>query len=142
MRFFFDNCISSNLTAAMRLLNTPHHEIEHLTERFLPDALDEDWLPALSHEHDLIIVSADPTITSAKKEREIWRQSGLTSFFFGGDFSRLHIWTQVCEVVNWWQEIVREANQAPHGTGYLLPLKGSKKGPKRIYEPRGKGLSL
>lgn len=29
--------------------------------------------------------------------REIWRQSGLTSFFFGGGFSELSIWRQVCE---------------------------------------------
>jgi hypothetical protein len=142
VRFFFDNCISSNLTAAMGLLTASHHEIEHLTKRFSADALDEEWLPKLAHEHDLVIVSADPTITTAKKEREIWRQSGLTSFFFGGDFSRLPIWTQVCEVVNWWPEIVREAKDAPRGTGYLLPLKGSKKRPKRIYEPRGGGLSL
>ena len=57
-----------------------------------------------------------------------------TSFFFGGGFSELNIWPQVCEVVNWWAEIVREAKEAPRGTGYLLPLRGSKKGPKRIYE--------
>lgn len=133
MRFFFDNCISVNLTEAMRLLNAHHHEIEHLTKRFPPDALDEEWLPLLAPEVDLIIVSADPTITTAKKEREIWRQTGLTSFFFGGGFSDKAKWTQVCEVVNWWTEIVRLAHQAPRGTGYLLPLNSKK--PKKIYDP-------
>lgn len=135
MRFFFDNCISVNLTSAMGLLNDPHHEIEHLTKRFAPDALDEDWIPKVAADADIILISGDPAITTSKKEREIWRQSGLTSFFFGGDFAQLPIWTQVCEVVNWWPEIVRVAKQAERGTGYLLPLKGSKKGPKIIYSP-------
>ena len=83
----------------------------------------------------MIIVSGDPAITTSRKEREIWRQSGLTSFFFGSGFSELRVWPQVCEVVNWWTEIVREAKECPPGTGYLLPLRGSRKGPKRIYEP-------
>jgi hypothetical protein len=75
VRFFFDNCISSNLTDAMRLLNEPHHQIEHLTDRFDPDALDPDWLHAISVERELIVVSADPAITSSKKESK--PQTGL-----------------------------------------------------------------
>jgi hypothetical protein len=135
VRFFFDNCISSNLTEAMRLLTSPAHEIEHLTRRFSPAALDEEWIPQVAADPDLILVSGDPAITTAKKEREIWRQSRLTSFFFDGNFSQLQIWAQVCEVVNWWPELVREAKQAPRGTGYLLPLRGSRKKAKIIYEP-------
>lgn len=88
---------------------------------------------------ELILVSGDPAITTSRKEREIWRQSELTSFFFGGHFARLSIWAQVAEVVNWWPEIVREAREAPRGTGYLLPLRGSKKGPKAIYVPFREG---
>ncbi len=136
MRFFFDNCISSNLAAAMELLTAPYHEIEHLTKRFAENALDEEWLPVLALEQDIVLISADPAITTAKKEREIWRESGLTSFFFGSGFSGLRKWSQVSEVVNWWEEIVRESKEAKRGTGYLLPLRGSKKGPKRIYTPR------
>lgn len=139
MRFFFDNCISVNLAEAMRLLNEPYHQIEHLTSRFSPAALDVDWIPVVAADADLILVSADPAITSSKKEKEIWRQSGLTSFFFGGDFSQLQIWVQVAEVVNWWTQIVRTAKDAPRGTGYLLPLKGSKKQPKVIYRPFANG---
>jgi hypothetical protein len=138
VKFFFDNCISSNLTEAMRLLNEPKHEIEHLTKRFDAGALDEDWLPKIAADPTLILVSADPAITTAQKQREIWRRTGLTSFFFGGGFSELNPWKQVCEVVNWWTEIVREAKEATRGTGYLLPLRGSNKGPKRIYDPSAK----
>ena len=87
MRFFFDNCISVNLAEAMRLLNQPQHEIEHLTNRFSPDALDVDWISVVAADPELILVSGDPAITTSKKEREIWRPSGLTSFFLGGEFA-------------------------------------------------------
>ena len=136
MKFFFDNCVSSNLTAAMRQLNDPVHEIVHLVDRFPPDALDVDWLPKLAPEADLVLISADPGIVSDRKEREIWRATGLTSFFLSRGYSEQPIWTQVIEVVTWWPEIVRTAKGATRGSGYLLPLRGYKKGPKSIYTPR------
>ena len=117
----------------MRLLNEPHHEIQHLTDRFSPDVLDEEWLPQIAPETDLIVISADPTITTSRKEREIWQRTGLTSFFFGGGFSTKGIWVQVHEVVRWWPTILREAGDATPGTGYLLPFKGND--PRRFYTP-------
>lgn len=117
------------------MLSAPVHEVQHLKGRFPEDTLDEVWLPQVAAETGLIIVSADPAITKAKKEREIWRRTGLTSFFFGGGFAGLSVWPQIAEVVNWWPEIVREAKGAQEGTGFLLPLRGSKKGPRLIYEP-------
>lgn len=133
MRFFFDNCISSNLTAAMRLLNESHHSIQHLREKFSEDVADEVWLSALAAETDLIVISADPTITTARKEKEVWRRTGLTSFFFGGGFTEKGIWIQVLEVVRWWPDIVKEARDATRGTGYLLPFKGREV--RRFYTP-------
>jgi hypothetical protein len=120
----------------MRLLNEHQHRIEHLTNRFSPDVLDVVWIPQIASDPEIVLVSADPAITTAKKERQIWRQSGLTSFFLAGGFSQLAKWKQVCEVVNWWPEIVRQAHSAARGSGYLLPLRGARKGPKLIYDPR------
>lgn len=119
----------------MKLLNKPYHQIEHLVDRFDPDALDPYWLSEISVEPDLILVSADPAITSSKKEKEAWRSSGLTSFFLGGGFADRHRWTQVLEVVRYWPEILRLAHDARPGTGYLLPLGGTK--PKLLYDPYG-----
>jgi hypothetical protein len=113
VKFFFDNCISRNLADAMALIARPNHHIEHLTQRFDANALDVDWIPQLAADPEIILVSADPAITTAKKEKEIWRQSGLTSFFFGGNFAQLSRWPQVAEVATWWPEIVRVANDAP-----------------------------
>ncbi|MEO7083817.1 MAG: hypothetical protein ABI442_20210 [Gemmatimonadaceae bacterium] len=139
MKCFFDNCISSNLTEAMRLLVAPIHEIEHLAKDFSADALDAEWLQMLAERKDAILVSADPTIATAKKEREVWRSVGVTPVFFGGNFSQLPIWTQVCEVVNWWPEIVRTAKDAPRGAGFFLSPKAGKKTPKPICAPYGTG---
>ena len=137
MRFFFDNCISSNLAAAMKLLVRPHHHVEHLIERYPdnPDIEDEDWIPPVAAVGDLILVSGDPAITSSEKEKAIWRSSRLTAFFMGGKFARMDKWPQVVEMVNWWPEIIRTAQTAPRGSGYHLPLKGWKKGAKLIYTP-------
>jgi hypothetical protein len=134
VRFFFDNCISSNLAAAMKLLVRPHHYIEHLTDRF-PDNADiddEDWIPQVAAVRDLILVSGDPAIMSSEKEKAVWRSSGLTAFFMGGKYARSDKWPQVVEMVHWWPEIIRTAQTAPAGAGYLLPLKGKK--PKLIYQ--------
>jgi hypothetical protein len=90
VKFFFDNCISSNLTEAMRLLN-PHHSIEHLTKRFAAEALDIEWIPVVAQDPEVIVLSGDPTITTAKKEKEVWKESGLTGFFFGGGFGDLGV---------------------------------------------------
>jgi hypothetical protein len=137
VKFFFDNCISSNLAEAMAYLNRQHHEIEHLTKKFDADALDVDWIPVVAKDTNVILVSADPAITTAKKEKEIWRQSGLTGFFFGSGFTELGRWSQIAAVVNWWPEIVRQAKVAPKGSGYLLQVNGHRKPPKLIYSPPG-----
>ena len=136
MKFFFDNCISSNLTEAMRLLN-PQHSIEHLTKRFQPEALDVEWIPVVAEDRDIIVVSGDPTITTAKKEKAVWKEAGLTGFFFGGGFGDLGKWEQVREVVNWWPEIVRQAKTAQRGSGFLLPLHGFRKPPRPLFTQKG-----
>lgn len=140
MRFFFDNCLSPKLTEAMRLLNRGHHEIEHLSQRFSPDALDVDWLPQVAKDTELIVISSDPAIVSNKKEREIWLATGLTAFFFGGGFAEKGFWQQTHEVVRWWPDVMRTAQvdreRAIRGRGYLLPL-GGKGDPKVLYPKEG-----
>lgn len=124
MRFFFDNCISVNLAEAMKLLNRPHHDIQHLQDRFPPGVDDVEWLTTIAADLDLVVISADPAITSAKKEKEVWRRTGLTSFFFGAGFAEKDRWIQTLEVVRWWPVILRAAHEADRGTGFLLPFKG------------------
>jgi hypothetical protein len=133
VKFFFDNCISVNLAEAMKLLNRPHHEIQHLCERFPEGTDDVDWLTAIAPEPNLVIVSADPTITTAKKEKEVWRRTGLTSFFFGAGFADKGRWVQTLEVVRWWPVVVQAARDTPRGTGYLMPFKGREL--RALYAP-------
>jgi PIN domain-containing protein len=134
VRFFFDNCMSKKLTMAMKLLCGDQHQIEHLTERFDPDTGDEVWIPAVASDPDFIIISADPAITTSKRQREAWQESRLTAFFFGGGFADRGFWIQALEVVRWWPKIIEVARSARRGSGYLLPFKGSE--PKPLYPPR------
>lgn len=117
----------------MKLLVHPHHHIEHLTDTFPEDALDEVWIPQVAARGDVILVSGDPAITTGEKERAVWRSSRLTAFFLGGKYARKGKWGQVVEMVHWWPDIVLTAQTARRGSGYLLPLRG--KEPKLIYQP-------
>lgn len=118
----------------MKMLNEHHHQIEHLTDRFAEDALDVVWLPAIAKDKGIVVISADPSITSSKKEREVWREIGLTSFFFGGAFASKQAWIQIREVVTWWPRIIETAKSATKGTGYLLPFKSGQQ-PQVLYSP-------
>ena len=133
MRFFFDNCISKNLTAAMKVLCAGYHHVEHLTDRFPADTLDEAWLPIVGADPGLIVISADPQITRGKKERAAWREAHVTAFFFAGGLADKTIWKQAAEVVGWWPRITLEAKTAPRGSGYLLPAKGMNAPFRRVY---------
>ncbi len=133
MRFFFDNCISSNLTTALRLIDDGRHEIEHLTDRFDEGTKDEVWIPKIAADRGLIIVSADPAITTAKKQKEVWRSVRLTSFFFGAGFTERHRVVQAAELLRLWPDICRLAQESSAGTGYLMPFKS--KAPQKFFEP-------
>ena len=117
----------------MKLLVHPHHHIEHLTDTFDADAEDTHWIPVVAARRDLMLISGDPAITASEKEKAVWRSSRLTAFFMGGRYAQSGKWGQVVEMVHWWPEIVRTAQTAKRGSGYLLPLRG--KEPKLIYAP-------
>lgn len=134
MRFFFDNCISGNITEAVKILaRIQDYEIAHLREKFPEDTQDVLWIRALAEEGRWVIVSGDPKISRDKAERAAWHESGITAFFFGEPFGRMSFWKQAEAVVRWWPDIVLMARRAPEGCGYLVPVKGKKI--KMIYEP-------
>lgn len=80
-----------------------------------------------------MIVSGDPRITRGRIEREAWRESGLTGFFFSGGWASKSFWKQAEHLISWWPRIVLTSREALPGTGYLVPLQG--KTMRKIYEP-------
>ena len=134
MRFFLDNCISPTHARALAVLGEiQEYEIVHLRDRFRPETPDEDWIRELSNEGGWVIVSGDPRISRSKPIRTVWRESGITAFFFGDGWASRKYWNQAADLVKWWPIIVLQARSAVPGTGYLIPVKAREL--KEIYSP-------
>lgn len=135
MKFFLDNCIAPVFAKALNLLaERQGYPIFHLRDKFPPDIKDPVWIPALAQEsEDWIIVSGDPRISRGKAERQAWQESQLTAFFFGDGWASRRYWHQAEDLVHWWPKIVLEAEKAPKGKGFLIPLNGKEF--KVLYDP-------
>ena len=133
MRFFFDNCISPNLVAALGELEKHARAptLVHLRSRFNEDTPDPVWITALGQEGDWIIISGDPRISRGRAERAAWHESGLTAFFLGDAWSNRRLHKQVGDFIALWPAIVQAAREAEPGSGFLIEA-GSKK-IKKIY---------
>jgi len=130
VRFFFDNCVSSNLVEALRCLDK-RHQLVHHREKFDPDTPDPIWIGALAQEGDWIIVSGDPRISRGQAERAAWIESRLTAFFCGDAWGSRKLMTQASEMLRWWDDIIELSKKAAQGSGYLLEFKT--KEPTQIY---------
>lgn len=132
MKFFFDNCISLHLVAALRCLD-PRHTLVHLREKFSSDVTDTDWITVLGKEGEWIVISADPRISRGRAEREAWHESGLTAFFCGDAWANRPLMTQASQFIGWWEDILRLSRDptGSPGAGYLLEFKSKK--PRKIY---------
>ena len=133
MRFFLDNNISHRLAAALIALDDRVERgdwtVEHLRVRFNQQTEDVTWLEALGREGEWIVISGDIRISRNRAEKAAWRESGLTAFFFGGQYPGKKIWPQAMHFLRWWPEITREAREhreAPEGSGYVIPMQGKK----------------
>ncbi len=133
MKFFLDNNISRRLAAALLVLDDRVGQgdwtVQHLKDRFEPQTEDVTWLEALGREREWIAVSGDIQISRNRAEKAAWRESGLTAFFFAGQYLEKKLWTQVMHFLHWWPEITREAREhreAPEGSGYVIPMQGKK----------------
>jgi hypothetical protein len=133
VRFFFDAGIAITYVDALRILAKRYqqHELTHLFERFSRNVKDVDWITHLATEGDWVIISQDPRISRGKAEREAWHESGLTAFFLADGWANRQFWKQAEYLVHWWPQIVLQADKAPRGTGFLVPLQG--KDFKQIY---------
>ena len=125
MKFFLDNCIAPVFAKVLSILaERQGHLIVHLRDKFPNYTKDPEWIRALAEEGDWVIVSGDPRISRGKAERQAWQESRLTAFFFGDGWASRKYWKQAEDLVHWWPEIVLEAEKAPKGKGFLIPLNG------------------
>jgi len=62
VKLFFDNCLSKKLPKVLQSVygeDQPELQVKHLTDFFLADDQDEDWLPLLEEDRGWIVVTAD-----------------------------------------------------------------------------------
>lgn len=125
MRFFFDNCISPRLAAAIGALS--EYEVKHLRDKFPPNTPDIEWLRVLSEEGDWIIISGDTRIFRTSHELAAWRSAGLTGFFWSSQWFKKKIWEHAWRLVRWWPKIEEQAKLVEAGAAFELPLKYNSK---------------
>ena len=125
MKFVVEHSVSTNPTAALAILaELDGDEVVHLRTHYRQNTLDPIWLRGLAaREPEAVVISADPRITRSPHERTAWLESGLTIFFLKS-FADLTIWEQAAKLTKWWPEIVKQAQRASRGTGFLVSVQG------------------
>lgn len=120
----FGNCIPPRFAPALNALSDGGKQwplITHHRELFAPDAKDENWIPSLvSASAEWIIVSGDTDISRHLHEKKAWLDSGITAFFMGGWWGTLPQWEKFKELIRWWPEMMKLANDHLCGAGFLV----------------------
>lgn len=135
MRFFLDNNFSPRTARALHCLLTPTHEAVHLKDKFPADAKDADWMPALARESDWIILSGDVNISRNPHEVRAWQAAGHTIFFLKRGWTNIPLWEQAAKLFHLFPEIMKKAEKAKRGAGFLVPLKGEHRGTQALSQP-------
>lgn len=126
MRFFFDNNVSGRIAHALHsLADFDRDEVVHLRDRFPPETIDIDWIPALAEEKSWVILSGDSRIRSRPAERQAFMKAGLTTFFFAKGWMNTPFWDQAALLVRWWPRIREQANLVAAGSFFEVPHRGS-----------------
>jgi hypothetical protein len=123
LRFFFDNCLAPRLARALNALCEGEHEVIPLRDKFDPATKDTEWIRALAHEGDWVIVSGDTRITRNPGEKAAWQESRLTAFFLAKGWQNAHLWDVAHGLVRWWPTIVQQAKAIEPGAGFEVPFR-------------------
>lgn len=128
MKFFFDNCISRKLAAAMHALVEPEHQVVHLSQKWreanAETVLDTVWIGQLAAESGWTVVSGDIHIRTRPAEREAFRRARLTTFFLADGYAKMRKWDQVQWLINRWPEIHDLAERVAPGSSFRVPKRG------------------
>lgn len=127
MRFFFDNNLSAHLAHGIKALSAIEpgvDEVIHLSDRFARNAVDTEWIGALTDDGPWYIVSIDRFKKQHGAEREAIRRAGHTVFVLDAQWSKHGFWLQTERFVRWWPQIVAYAGLV-NGGAYSVPWRHS-----------------
>jgi PIN like domain len=125
VRFFLDNNLPPKVAHALDCLLEPKDSAEHLRDKFPADTPDEVWMAELGREADLIILSGDSAISRNPHEVRAWKEAGHPIFFLKPAWIHLQIWEFASKLFHCFPEIMKLAQKARPGSGFLVPVRGS-----------------
>ena len=120
MKFLLDHYLAPKQARALHSLVEPEHELIHLRNQFSPKTSDEEWVNALRSESNSILISGNVRIVTHRTERQAWRTTGLMIFFLHPGWARMHLFEQHALLSRSWPEILKRAEQAKPGAGFLV----------------------
>lgn len=127
MKFFVDNNLPPPLARAMHALCEPFgHETWHLKQKFSQDAVDPDWIAALSSEGGWSVITHDKL--NKGLEREALRRAGLIVLFLDKSWSHQRFWDKAHNLVRWWPRIIDQSEGVKGGAAFKVPYNFSGKG--------------
>jgi len=123
VNYFFDNNLPPRLAHAINTLMGNDGTVIHLQDKFKPDTSDIEWITQLSSEGRWNIITLDNNIINKPHERKAWQQAKLTTFFLKKAWCSQDFWLQAFRLIQWWPDIVEQANKVEPGAGFRVPLK-------------------
>jgi hypothetical protein len=123
LKFVFDENFAPNLARALALLDN-EHEVASVVDKYGRGLDDIDWIPRLADEDEnWVILTIDKRISRNKKITEVWKQAGLTTFFFVGAWAHTSSWDRIVKTIGLWKNIVEKACQAKRGSVFKVLIK-------------------
>ncbi len=127
MNYFFDNNLPPSLARALNFLsNRDGDTVVPLVDKFERSISDIDWISALNHEGNWVVISGDMRIMKNPHEKAAWVESGLTIFFLAKAWMHISYWEKAWKIVKWWPEITSQSKRIESGTSFIVPIKGAK----------------
>lgn len=130
MKFLLDHNLPPRLARALNELSTelaPDIEVHALRERFPVETPDHVWIEALSREGGWAVITRD-TIYKTPLNKEALRRNGLVVFCLERAWSKQKFWPIAAKLVDWWPEIVDQAQRIEGGAAFYVPWHRGSKG--------------
>lgn len=120
MRFFIDNNLSPQLAKGMSGFG---EDVEHLQDKFKPNAQDEEWLPYVGA-NNLYLVTRDNRIRRNPAEKAALTKNNVGAFFLGGkNRSRCEL---IQQLVRNWPQVKELSRKTRKPFAFRIPPTGSK----------------
>lgn len=126
MKVILDENLAPALARALDALFRGEHNVVHLRDKFGHGTTDSQWIDALSHDGQWIVISGDRRITRNRAEYQAFRNSRLIGFFLSKGLYKAKVVKQMERILAMWENMTTLASSVEGGAMFELPMKGSR----------------